>query len=106
MGLNINGKTIIYKNTYGYSTAISNKKQDGTYERMYVSLQLPKGVELENKTYIEITKGFLSFYTDKNGLSKVKVVVMEFQEDYEKEEREAIQTEDTAIDYSEDSLPF
>jgi len=31
---------------------------------------------------------------------------MEFQEDYEKEEREAIQTEDTAIDYSEDSLPF
>lgn len=104
--MNITGRTLIFKSDYGYSTAISKKDQEGNYERMYLSVQLPKGVELENKTYIEITKGFLSFYTDKNGLSKVKVVVMEFQEDYEKEEREAIQTEDTAIDYSEDSLPF
>lgn len=108
--MNITGNALIFRKEYEgkniYSTTISNKDVNGNYTNMYITVQLPKGVELENKTYIEITKGFLSFYTDKNGLSKVKVVVMEFQEDYEKEEREAIQTEDTAIDYSEDSLPF
>lgn len=98
MGLNINGKTIIYKNTYGYSTAISNKKQDGTYERMYVSLQLPKGVEVENKTYIEITKGFLAFYKDKNGLPKIKVVAMEIKQDEPKQEENYFS--------DSDSLPF
>lgn len=99
MGLNINGKTIIYKNTYGYSTAISNKKQDGTYERMYVSLQLPKGVEVENKTYIEITKGFLAFFKDKNGLPKIKIVALEIKQDEPKQEEQA-------DFYDSDSLPF
>ena len=98
MGLNINGKVIIYKNDYGYSTAISNKKQDGTYERMYVSLQLPKNIELENRTVIEITNGFLSFFKTKDGLSKIKIIVMEFTTDeeqkYIQEEREAIQNEE------------
>ena len=99
MGLNINGKTIIYKNTYGYSTAISNKKQDGTYERMYVSLQLPKGVEVENKTYIEITKGFLAFFKDKNGLPKIKIVALEIKQDEPKQEVQA-------DFYDSESLPF
>lgn len=99
MGLNINGKTIIYKNTYGYSTAISNKKQDGTYERMYVSLQLPKGVEVENKTYIEITKGFLSYFKDKNGLPKIKIVALEIKQDEPKQEEQA-------DFYDSESLPF
>lgn len=97
--MNITGKTICYKNEFGYSTAILNKKQDGTYERMYVSLQLPKGVEVENKTYIEITKGFLAFYKDKNGMSKIKIVAMEIKQDESKQEVQ----EDF---YSSDSLPF
>ena len=97
--MNITGKTICYKNEYGYSTAISNKKQDGTYERMYVSLQLPKGVEVENKTYIEITKGFLAFYKDKNGMSKIKIVAMEIKQDEPKQEVQ----EDV---YTSDDLPF
>lgn len=97
--MNITGKTICYKNEYGYSTAISNKKQDGTYERMYVSLQLPKGVEVENKTYIEITRGFLAFYKDKNGLPKIKVVAMEIKQDEPKQEENYFTSES-------DSLPF
>lgn len=84
--MNITGKTIVFKNEFGYSTAISNKKQDGTYERMYVGLQLPKGVEIENKTYIEIIKGFLAFYKDKNGMSKIKIVAMEIKQDEQKQE--------------------
>lgn len=79
MGLNINGKVIIYKNTYGYSTAISNKNQEGQYDKMYVSVQLPKGAELENKTLIDITKGFLSFYKTKEGLPKLKLVIQEWE---------------------------
>ena len=98
--MNITGKTICYKNEYGYSTAISNKKQDGTYERMYVTLQLPKGVEVENKTYIEITKGFLAFYKDKNGMSKIKIVAMEIKQDETKQEVQ----ED--VYQSSDLLPF
>lgn len=97
--MNITGRTICYKNEYGYSTAISNKKQDGTYERMYVSLQLPKGVEVENKTYIEITKGFLAFFKDKNGLPKLKIVAMEIKQDEPKQE-----TFEEA--YAPDDLPF
>lgn len=96
--MNITGKTMIFKNQYGYSTTISKKNQDGEYERMYVSVQLPKNIELENKTVIEITNGFLSFYNTKDELPKIKIVVMEFTTDeeqkYIQEEREAIQNEE------------
>lgn len=84
--MNILGKTMIFKSEYGYSTAISKKNQEGQYDKMYLSVQLPKGIELENKTMIEITKGFLSFYNTKDGLPKIKVIVMEFS----KEENEEI----------------
>ena len=77
--MNITGKTMIFKSEYGYSTAISNKNQEGTYDKMYVQVQLPKGIELENKTMIEIQNGFLSMYKTKNGLPKLKIVVMDFE---------------------------
>jgi len=76
--MEVAGRTMIFKNDKGYSTTISNKKQDGSYDKMYIAVQLPKGVELENKTKIEITKGFLSFYQNKDGLAKIKVVVQEY----------------------------
>lgn len=93
----------------GYSTAISKKNQNGEYERMYLNVQLPKGVELENKTNIEITKGFLSFYQTKEGLPKIKIVVMEYkideEEQYKQEERQTIQDEEI-YGISQDDLPF
>lgn len=108
--MNITGKTMIFKNDYGYSCTISKKNQDGEYERMYVQLQLPKDVELENKTIIDITNGFLSFFKTKDGLSKIKIVVMEFETDaeqkYVQEEREAIQNEEVYGIGSPDDLPF
>lgn len=87
--MNITGKTMVFKSDYGYSTSVSHKNQNGEYERMYVSLQLPKGVELGNKAQIEITKGFLSTYKSKEEM-KLKIVVMEF----------------TSNNESEDDLPF
>lgn len=77
--MKITGKTMIFKSEYGYSTAISNKNQEGQYDKMYVSVQLPKGAELENKTMIDVTKGFISFYKTKEGLPKLKLVIQEWE---------------------------
>lgn len=75
----INGKTF-------YSTSISSKKQDGTYDKMYISVQLPKDMSVQNKTDITILEGFISFYKNKEGLAKLKIVVMKFEkEEAEKE---------------------
>lgn len=104
--MNITGETLIFKNNFGYSTSISRKNQNGEYEKMYLSVQLPKGVELENKTKINITKAFLSFYKNKQGLPQVKIVVMEYRTDEEVQEREAIQNEQNYnYDFGND-LPF
>lgn len=84
--MNIFGRTMIFKNDYGYSLSISDKKQDGTYEKTYLSVQLPKGVELENKTMIDVKRGFLGRYKTKEGLPKIKVVIQEY--DVIKEEDE------------------
>lgn len=85
--MDVTGKTRIFKNEYGgntyYSTSISNKNADGTYDKMYLSVQFKKGMETEGD--IEITRGFLSFFKDKNGMCKVKIVIMEYnkaQEDF------------------------
>ena len=103
--MNVSGEIMIFKNEYGYSTSISRKNQDGEYEKMYLSVQLPKGVELENKTKINITKGFLSFYKNKQGLPQVKIVIMEYKTDEELQEREAIQNEQN-YNYDFGQLPF
>lgn len=108
--MNISGKTMIFKSEYGYSTTISNKNQNGEYERMYLSIQLPKGVELENKTFINITNGFLTFYKNKQGLPQIKAIVMNYEideeEQYKQQEREAIQNEGSYEEIFGEQLPF
>lgn len=87
--MNISGKAVIFKKDFNgkemYSTSISNKMADGSMENMYISVQLPKGKSLENKSTIDITKGFISFYKDKNGLAKPKFVIMEYNEEINQE---------------------
>ena len=96
--MNINGKTMIFKNKFGYYTTIS-RKTDNEYEDMYITVQLPKGTELENQTKINITKGFISFFKTKNGLAVPKFVIQEFNAE------ETTQNDDFEI-MSEDMLPF
>lgn len=100
--MNISGQTMIFKGEYGYSTSISKKNEDGTYDKMYLSIQLPKGIELENKTKINITNGFLTFYKNKEGLPKPKIVVMQFESEY-KEQAEDITDDIMSFD---GDLPF
>lgn len=80
--MNILGKTRIFKNEYNgkgfYSTSVSNKNQDGTYEKLYISVQFKKGMEVEGD--IDIKDGFLSMYKDRNGLAKPKIVVLDYTE--------------------------
>lgn len=43
---------------------------------MSVNVQFKKGQETAGD--IEITNGFLSFYKDKNGIPKVKIVILDY----------------------------
>lgn len=36
------GETMIFKNDIGYSTSISRKKEDGTYENMFIPVNFKK----------------------------------------------------------------
>lgn len=109
--MDILGKTKIYRKDFDgkpvYSTSIGRKNQDGKYENMYVQVQLPKDVELQDKTDINITKGFISWYPTKEGLPKIKFIVMEFEteDNYIQEEREAIQNESN-YNFPDDEMPF
>lgn len=78
--MKISGETMIFKNDRGYSTTISNKKEDGSYENMFIPVNFRKGIELPNKTKINVINGFLSFYKTKDGLAKVKMVITDFEQ--------------------------
>ena len=104
--MNIIGKVKVsrkdFENGTAYSTNIVNKNIEGASKRMYITVQLPKGVSLNDKTIIDVKKGFLSFYIDSKGYEKLKAVVMEFDE-----------VDDVADDITEeimsmdsDELPF
>lgn len=107
--MNVLGDVRIFKKELNgkelYSTTISSKNQNGEWDRMYLSVQLPRNVVLENGTDINITKGFLSFYKNKDGLTMPKVVIQEFQTKEEMEEREAIINEQN-YNINDDDLPF
>ncbi len=101
MGMRINGENVmIFKNENGrYTTSISNKKEDGSYENAYLQVQFRKGVELENKTRINIKDGFLTFFRTQEGNTVYKIVVLDFEQEGEVKEPE--------VSYADnDSLPF
>ena len=51
-----------FENRTAYTTKISKKNMDGNYENGYIMVQFTNNAELENKTTINIKKGWLSFY--------------------------------------------
>lgn len=102
MSIKITGETKIFKSDKGfYSTGISNKLMDGSWDNDYFPVQFKKGVEVENKSKINITNGFLTFYRDKNNENKpvFKIIVLDFTQ-----VGDAI--EDTASTFDNSDLPF
>lgn len=79
MAVKVTGEMMIFSNDKSFSTSISNKKEDGTYDNMFIAVNFRKGVSVENKSKINVTNGFLSFYKTKDGLAKPKIVIMEFE---------------------------
>ena len=108
--MNVLGNVRIFKKELNgkelYSTSISSKNQNGDWDKMYLSVQLPRNVVLENGTDINITKGFLSLYKTNDGLPKIKIVIQEFQTKDEMEERQAIEQEEFYQDNLSQDLPF
>lgn len=103
--MQIRGETMIFANEKdGYSTTVSKKNQDGTYDNMYIAVNFKKGVVIENKTKIDITNGFLSFYKTREGLPRLKIVVMEFEIKGKTEKHQEEVNEYEITDNSE--LPF
>ena len=45
-----------------YRAGLSTKNVKGEFEQAYIDIKMPKSTNIENKTKINITKGFLSFY--------------------------------------------
>lgn len=101
MGMRINGENVmIFKNENGrYTTSISNKKEDGSYENAYLQVQFRKGVELENKTKINIKDAFLTFFRTQDDKTIYKIVVLDFEQEGDAKEPE--------VSYDDNSsLPF
>ena len=90
MGMRITGNNVmVFKNEKGaYSTSISNKQLDGTYINSYITLQFKKGVELENKTKINIKDAFLTFFRTQEGNAVYKIVVLDFEQEGDAKEPE------------------
>ena len=67
---NFTGETMVFRKDRDgrpplYSTSIGKKNQDGTYTDGYIGLQFKKGVDIQNKTKVNVTNGWLTFYMSK-----------------------------------------
>ena len=49
-----------------YSTSLSKKQIDGSFDRGYIGVQFKKGVVIPNKAEIDIKNGWLTFYKKDN----------------------------------------
>lgn len=68
-----------------YRAGLSSKAKNGEYKKAYIDVRFPKDTVIENKTKINITKGFLAFdnFIDKESKSRTNwyIVVQEFEID-------------------------
>jgi len=83
--MNITGEKIkIYTKEFNgkmyYRARLSKKNQKGEYENAYIDVKLPKDMALQDKSEIEITKGFLSFYKNKEGKDVFYIVIQEIKQ--------------------------
>jgi hypothetical protein len=61
-----------------YSTGLSKKNQDGSYDNAYIGIQFKKDVNLHDKTKINITNGWLTHYKNKEGKPVFYIMCTEF----------------------------
>jgi len=70
-GLKLTGKTTIFRKDFdnrpAYSIGISKKKEDGTWANVYIPVSFRRGVEVGNRTKVDIKDAWPSCYEGKNG---------------------------------------
>lgn len=105
--MKIIGEAMIYANNFNdkvnYSTTISNKQEDGTYENMFIPVRFKGGAGVPNKTKINIQDSFMTFFKTKEGLNKMQIVIMQY--DVKLPAEEYLEQVDTPFTTEED-LPF
>lgn len=78
----IKGSATVFRRDYDgralYSIGLSQKKTDGTWENGYMNAQFRKGVEVDDKTKIKVTRAWLKFYK-KNGVTVPYIFVSDFE---------------------------
>jgi hypothetical protein len=95
-------KLMVYKGQYGYSTLLKNND-----DKLYVQVGFRKGQEpYGEKAMIDIKDGFLSFYKDKNGFAKMKIVVLDYTELETLQNNNTFGFDDVPPVMSGDDLPF
>ena len=104
---NFSGEVMIFKNDKGfYSTTLSKKNQDGSYANAYVAVSFKKGVDIPNKTKINIKNGFLTFdQYQKEGktITNLKIFVTEYEGAGATQTKMASKTQD---EFNSDDMPF
>ena len=111
--MKITGEIMVFKNRNGngYYTTTSNKKEDGTFDKNFITLGFRKGEELDSFTKIEVKDGFLTHYSfeDENGeiQKKFKIMVMDLEviQTYSNNNSNTTNNEMADI-YPDDDLPF
>ena len=79
---NFTGEVMVFVNEHNgkksYSIGISKKLQDGSYENGFLPAQFKKDVVINNKTKIDIKKGWLSFYKNADNRTVPFIFINEF----------------------------
>ena len=104
--MKVTGETVIWRNDVNgitfYSRSISwhpykdGQPDKGTWEKVYETVKLPKGADLQNKTKIRIKDSFESGYLNKKGEPVRQLIITDF---------ELVNNED-GFDAIEEKLPF
>ena len=80
----VTGKARIYRKEYNgrvfFETQLSKKDKDGEWMNGYIGIQFKKGVDVPDKTDIEITKAWIDFYV-KDKKTVPFIFCLEFEAD-------------------------
>jgi hypothetical protein len=84
MKIEVTGEGMIFRKEYEgkvfYSTSLGQKKQDDTWENASIDVKFKNGVNLADKTKIEVTKGWLKFYINKDKRPVWQIFISEFEQ--------------------------
>lgn len=114
--MNITGSNIMifakeFDGKMFYRAGLQNKKTDGSIQHGYIDVRFPNSVEvdIQTKQRINILRGFLTFYKNKEGKDVFYLVIQEFKklETQKEEPKEVYEIKTiTAEQLDDPELPF